>query len=52
MIGELPRAQRRSYSRLAVDTGLAVFEAGAEFADGVIAFEGGLHQLRIAELWS
>jgi hypothetical protein len=27
--------------RLVVDAGLAVFEAGGDFADGVIAFEGG-----------
>jgi predicted nucleic-acid-binding protein len=55
--GEIATAIRRlvdsasvRVDRPVVDAGLVVFEAGGDFADGVIAFEGrrlgGLHQLR------
>jgi predicted nucleic-acid-binding protein len=36
----LLNAQNVAVNRLAVDAGLAILDAGGDFADGVIAFEG------------
>jgi len=39
-LGALLNAGNVAVNRLAVDAGLAVFDAGGDFADGLIAFEG------------